>query len=99
MRVHTIALVRSIAPAYVASALLLVVSLYSLGREVFVAQVFRNMPNFFDVPAVVSFYEHAFLNTHLVVQVLSLAVLVAALWLARETGRLLALLTQSLRFA
>mgnify|MGYP000355495208 CR=1 FL=1 len=99
MRVHSIALLRSALPTYAASAGLLVVSLYVLGREVFVAQVFRNMPNFIDLLGVVRFFEHAFLNTQFVVQVLTVAIAVAALWLARETAKLLSLITRTIRIA
>jgi hypothetical protein len=66
---------------------LLGVSLYMLGREVFVAQVFRNMPS--DFAAVLRFVEAAFLNTTFVVQALTVLAAIAGLWLTREFFRLL----------
>lgn len=98
-RVRAIALMRSVVPAYIASSVLLVGSLYLLGREVFVAQIFRNMPNPLDVAASLRFFESAFLNTHVAVQVVSIAVVVASLWVARETARLFSVVTLSLRLS
>jgi hypothetical protein len=70
------------------------VSLYFLGREVFVAQVFRNMPS--DFAAVLRFIEAAFLNTTFVVQVLTVLAALAGLWLVRECVRLSGLLRRRL---
>ena len=67
---------------------LLGLSLYLLGREVFVAQVFRNMPST-DLSAMLHFAEAAFLNTTLLVQVLTVLAALASLWLVRECARLL----------
>jgi hypothetical protein len=65
---------------------LLGISLYFLGREVFVAQVFRNMPS--DFAAVLRFVEAAFLNTTVMVQILTVLAALAGLWLIRECARL-----------
>ena len=74
---------------------LLGLSLYMLGREVFVAQVFRNMPSA-DPAAVLRFMEAAFLNTTFVVQAVTVLAAVAGLWLARECARVVG---QAFRFA
>lgn len=66
---------------------LLGISLYMLGREVFVAQVFRNMPSA-DPAAVLRFAEAAFLNTTFFVQALTVLAGLAGLWLTRECVRL-----------
>lgn len=67
---------------------LLGLSLYMLGREVFVAQVFRNLPST-DPSIVFRFMESAFLNTSFAVQTLTVLALLAGLWLGRECFRLL----------
>lgn len=69
---------------------LLAASLYLLGREVFVAQIFRNMPSAGDYMALLRFFESAFLNTTLLVQLLTIFIALGGLWLARECIRLLA---------
>lgn len=68
---------------------LLAFSLYLLGREVFVAQVLRNMPEPADLSALLRFIEDAFLTTNSAVQILTILAGVAGLWLARECVRLL----------
>ncbi|MEA2701737.1 MAG: hypothetical protein QOE22_446 [Candidatus Parcubacteria bacterium] len=65
---------------------LLGISLYMLGREVFVAQVFRNVPAA-DLSSILRFAEAAFLNTTFAVQALVVLALLAGLWLARECAR------------
>jgi hypothetical protein len=64
---------------------LLGVSLYFLGREVFVAQVFRNLAGIYDPVAALRFFETAFLNTELAVQLLSVCALLGFAWLMRES--------------
>lgn len=54
------------------AALVLVLSLWGVGKQVWVAKVFENMPALSDIPAVLSFYTGAFLGTDLSVQVLFL---------------------------
>lgn len=68
---------------------LLGASLYMLGREVFVAQVFRNMPYAFDLSSVLTFLEAAFLNTTFFVQAFFILAFIAFIWLVRECTRLL----------
>lgn len=88
-RVHFIHAVRPFISNSAGAVALLGFSLYLLGREVFVAQIFRNMPTG-DFAALARFIESAFLSTTFVVQALTLIVGLAGLWLARECARLLA---------
>lgn len=89
-RVRFIRAVRPFSSAAAGAAYLLVVSLYLIGRDVFVAQVFRNAPHTANVAAVLRFFEAAFLNTTFAVQALSVLTLLAVLWLAHEIIRALA---------
>lgn len=86
-RVRTIHMLKSAASGIGASALLLVASLYLIGREVWVARVWENMPNIADLAAFSRFFTYAFTHTHFSVQILILFVIFAALWLLRELGR------------
>lgn len=63
------------------------VSLYFIGREVWVARVWQNMPNILDLDSVLRFFMYAFLHTHPVVQVLLLITIFSFVWLMREVGR------------
>ena len=45
------------------AALVFLAALWGIGRAVWVAKVFENMPALSDVPAVLAFYFHAFLGT------------------------------------
>ncbi|MBU1292562.1 hypothetical protein KJ819_00660 [Patescibacteria group bacterium] len=94
-RVRTVHTVRRATPVVLASFVFLVASLWALGREVWVSQVFANMPPFFDVPALASFMTYAFLHTDIAVQILCLALVVATIGLARGCARILATLTNS----
>lgn len=82
-RVRIIHSVRIAAPVLAASVLL-ALALWGIGREVWVAKVLENMPSYADVPGVLGFLSGAFLHTELAVQVLSILVLGALLWLARS---------------
>lgn len=84
-RVRTVHRVRPFLRGGVFSFALLTFSLMTLGREVFVAQVFRNMPSPSHVLAVIQFILSAFQNTRFIVQVLSVLSFMAFAWLARET--------------
>lgn len=79
-RVRAIHLLRAVSSVAM-SAALLALALYTLGREVWVAKVFANMPSLVDVPATLSFFANAFLRTDLLVQILSIIVLATAVWL------------------
>jgi len=88
-RVHMIHAVRPLTSVTALSVALLGVSLYAIGRTVFVAQIFRNMPAVQDVPAVLRFFFSAFLHTEFLVQALTLVVLASALWMVRDALRTL----------
>lgn len=88
-RVHTAHALRPFVSGGTLAVVVGVLALWGIGREVWVARVFENMPHTGDLMAVVRFYVAAFLNTRVPVQALSLAVLGAFVYLARETARLL----------
>jgi hypothetical protein len=96
-RVRTIHALRAAAAPVGASFLVLALSLYLIGREVWVARVFANMPDSADVLAVLRFFTYAFLNTHLSVQTLLLLSIAAAVWLVREAAAVF--MPRSLRLA
>lgn len=64
-------------------------SLYLIGREVWVARVWENMPNLTNVAATFRFFTYAFAHTHVIVQALMLITIFAALWFVRELSRAL----------
>lgn len=88
-RVRTIHAVRPFTGGTALAAVFLVLSLYAIGRAVFVAQVFRNMPAVEDVFAVSRFFLSAFLNTDFVVQALTIFVAASALWMVRDALKVL----------
>lgn len=87
-RVHHIHILRSVFSGFTVGCVLLVATLYGLGREVWVARVFENMPHG-DLIALSRFSLAAFDNTRLVVQALTLLTFASLLYLARETARLI----------
>jgi len=86
-RVRTIHAVRPFTSGTAVAAVFFVLSLYAIGRFVFVAQVFRNMPALEDVSGVLQFMATAFVNTDLIVQVLTILVALSALWVVRDIGK------------
>lgn len=88
-RIRRVYAVRRAAPVVLASLAFGVVTLWALGREVWVSQVYANMPSFFDVPAITGFMTYAFIHTDLAVQVLCVALLLAVVGLAQGCARLL----------
>lgn len=95
-RVHTIRLVRPFLSSTALSSLVIVLALWGIGREVWVARVFENMPSLADAAAVSQFVLSAFLHTDFVVQALSVVTMAAAVWLVRDALRTL---TYANRFA
>ncbi|HUQ30076.1 MAG TPA: hypothetical protein VM103_00990 [Candidatus Paceibacterota bacterium] len=85
-RIHTL---RPFISGFAASCVLLLLALWGIGREVWVAHVFQNMPHSGGIMPVLNFYFAAFLNTRITVQMLSVATLGSVFWLARETAKLL----------
>ena len=86
-RVRTIHALQSSASGVGASVLLAIASLYFIGREVWVARVWENMPNLTNINAFIRFFTYAFLHTHVIVQALILLTIFAALWFVRELTR------------
>lgn len=88
-RVRIMHTVRTLTPAFAAGGLF-ILALGGIGREVWVAKVFENMPSYADIPSVPSFFSGAFLHTELMVQVLLILALGALVWLARSFALLAA---------
>lgn len=86
-RVRMIHAFRTLAPL-VGGAGVFLIAVWGIGREVWVAKVFENMPTLSDVPAVLSFYARAFLATDLFVQLLSILAAGALIALARSFARM-----------
>jgi hypothetical protein len=87
-RVRTVHALRPFFSAAALSALLVLLSLWGIGREVWVAKVFENAPHGSLVSAA-RFFLDALLGTRLVVQALVALALAATVYLAREAARLL----------
>ena len=81
-RVRRMRMLRAVISVPVLSMLTLFVSLWGIGREVWVAKVLANMPSVYDAPAVARFFSDAFLHTDFVVQAASVIAIAALVWLA-----------------
>ena len=82
--VHT---VRPLISGTLLALLLVAASVYSIGREVWIARVIENMPSPANIAAFWRFVEVAFLNTSFVVQVLSVLLVAGTIWVARDVAR------------
>ena len=91
-RVQVIRALRPILSFDALVALVLVIALWGIGREVWVARVLENAPR--DAAALPQFYLAAFEHTRLVVQALALLTLASLVYLARETAHLILIATQ-----
>jgi hypothetical protein len=85
-RVRTIHMLRPIIRSEVAAIAVMLVALYFIGRKVWVARIFENMPKT-SVVALFRFSEAAFLNTEFVVQILVVITVMAFGWALREMVR------------
>ncbi|HWH07194.1 MAG TPA: hypothetical protein VNU47_01560 [Candidatus Paceibacterota bacterium] len=90
-RVHTIHAVRPFVSGAALAFVALGISLYTLGRLVFVAQVFRNMPALGDIGSLTRFFLDAFLTTEVVVQLITVAIVFSALWMVADLLKLMRL--------
>ncbi len=88
-RVHTIHFLQSPVTTLALTAIVFALALWGIGREVWVARVFHNMPSPSDFDAVLRFTLSAFIDTRFIVQALSIIALGALIWLAANTTRLL----------
>ena len=67
-----------------------VAALWGIGREVWVAHVFQNMPRVTDVNQFITFWLAAFTNTSFLVQMLVVFTALSFLFLIRELVRFIA---------
>ncbi len=88
-RVRTIHTLRPLLSEAMLAFVLFAVALYGIGREVWVAKIIANMPSATNVAALTRFMVAAFLNTHFIVQALTVLALAAFVWLAHEMARTL----------
>jgi hypothetical protein len=86
-RVRAIHFMRPLVSTQALCAVLAIVSVYAVSREVWVEMVLRNMPEVTNVVAVANFFAHAFVHTGLIVQAFSVVAFASALWLVVEGGR------------
>lgn len=87
-RVRTIHTLRTYG-APVSAVAVFVFALWGIGREVWVAKVFENLATLADVPSIMRYLAGAFVHTDLLVQILSILVVAALVWLASEVAHLL----------
>jgi hypothetical protein len=95
-RVHIIHTVEPLLTTLSVSLVLFVVALWGIGREVWVARVFQNMPSLTNISAVAHFYLAAFMDTRFIVQVLVVLVAAAFVWFAYNSTKMI---TSFARFA
>jgi hypothetical protein len=86
-RVHRIAVLRMIISGAVFAVTLVLLGLYTIGREVWVARVFENGPQ--DPMGHLLYFIYAFEHTRFVVQALVVICVLSFLYLAREAYRAL----------
>lgn len=98
-RVRIIRMLRPFVSNGALASLALVAALWGIGREVWVARVFENMPQAGDALAALRFFLAAFVSTDVLVQALALVVLGSLVFLAHETARLISRALVSLQTA
>jgi hypothetical protein len=76
-RVHGVYLLRKLLTTSMLSIVALVLAVWGVGREVWVAHVLHNMPSPLDIPGVVAFFTSAFYDTRSIVQMLIIVAIVA----------------------
>ncbi|MBI2025197.1 hypothetical protein HYT04_00195 [Candidatus Kaiserbacteria bacterium] len=88
-RVRLIRLLALIISTATLAVLTFIAALWGIGREVWVARIFENMPQSSDLGALAAFWLAAFLHTSLIVQALIVLTLTSLLFLIREIARAL----------
>ncbi|MCX6787452.1 MAG: hypothetical protein NTY93_02960 [Candidatus Kaiserbacteria bacterium] len=88
-RVRLLRILGLIISTIMLAVLTFVAALWGVGREVWVARVFENMPHANNFAGFANFWFAAFTHTRLLVQVLTLLTLASFIYLARETARAL----------
>jgi len=84
-RVHTISVLRFILSGSVFAVFILILALWGIGREVWVAKILENGP--IDIFGKFQYFFYAFDHTRLVVQALVLLTLASSVYLARAVAR------------
>ena len=90
-RVHLLRILGLIISTGMLATLTLVVALWGVGREVWVAMVFQNMPPVGNLLAFANFWLATFVHTRFIVQALSLLTLASLIYLIHEIIRTLSL--------
>jgi len=93
-RVHIVRMARPFVSTSVLSLVILFVALVGIGREVWVARVFENVPSWSDVTVLVTFFASAFVSTSFVVQSLVILAGAGTLLLARESAQMIRVLIE-----
>ncbi len=88
-RVHAVHAMRPFVSTIALCVVLALVSVYAVSRAVWVEMVLRNMPDITNISALANFFTHAFLHTGFVVQAFSVLAFASALFLVRESLKLL----------
>jgi len=88
-RVHLLRILGLIISTGVLVALTLIAALWGVGKEVWVARVFQNMPHSGNLFDLARFWLATFMNTRLVVQILTLLTLASLAYLILEVVRFL----------
>jgi len=86
-RVHLIRILGLVISTGMLAALTFVAALWGVGREVWVARVFENMPHSGNLIAFANFWLAAFIHTRPIVQILTLLTLTSLVYLTRECAR------------
>lgn len=86
-RVHLLRILGLIISTVMFAVLTFIAALWGVGREVWVARVFENMPHLNNFVAFTRFLFAAFIHTQLLVQILVLITLSSFIYLIREIAR------------
>ena len=84
-RIHIIRILGLVISTGMLAILTLVLALWGIGKEVWVARVFQNAPS--DITNLPNFFISAFGHTRLIVQILAILTFVSFVYLARATAR------------
>lgn len=96
-RVHLLRILGLIISTGTLAVLTFIAALWGVGKEVWVARVFENMPPTNDLLAFVRFWLSSFIHTRLVVQVLTLFTFASLVYLIREIVRAFSLFLTPIR--
>ncbi len=88
-RIYIIYVLRPLVSTGTISAFVLMTALWGIGKEVWVAHVFSNMPQLTNITAFTQFWTYAFLHTHFVVQALTIMAVIAIVYFASSVSKLI----------